>query len=94
MPAALTFPIESRTYNWMYASGPEPNLNGRRVGQARGRGLGGSSAINGMVFVPGHPRDYDGWAEFGISGWSFADCLPYFRKLERFHGPENPLRGT
>ncbi len=94
MPAALTIPIESSTYNWKYASGPEPNLDGRRVGQARGRGLGGSSAINGMVFVRGHPKDYDGWAEFGIEGWSFADCLPYFKRLETYHGPGHPLRGT
>ncbi len=94
MPAALTFPIESKTYNWMYSSGPEPNLGGRRIGQARGRGLGGSSAINGMVFVRGHPKDYDGWADFGISGWSFAACLPYFKRLETFHGRANPMRGT
>ncbi len=93
MPAALTFPIESKTYNWMYASEPEPNLNGRSIGQARGRGLGGSSAINGMVFVRGHPKDYDGWTDFGIDGWSFAECLPYFKKLETYNGRPHPLRG-
>ncbi|MEM7445233.1 MAG: choline dehydrogenase [Pseudomonadota bacterium] len=94
MPAALTFPIESKTYNWMYASGPEPHLNGRRIGQARGKGLGGSSSINGMVFVRGHPKDYDGWSDFGVEGWSYENCLPYFKMLETFKGPAHPLRGT
>ena len=94
MPAALTFPIESKTYNWRYASEPEPQLNNRRIGQARGRGLGGSSAINGMVFVRGNPRDYDGWRDFGIDGWSYAECLPYFKKLESYHGAPTLERGT
>jgi choline dehydrogenase len=93
MPAALTYPIESKIYNWRYASEPEPQLNNRRIGQARGRGLGGSSAINGMVWVRGNPRDYDGWKDFGLEGWSYADCLPYFRKLETFHGAARPERG-
>ena len=94
MPAALTFPIESKTYNWRYASEPEPQLGGRRIGQARGRGLGGSSAINGMVFVRGNPRDFDGWRDFGIEGWDYADCLPYFKKLETYHGAATAERGT
>jgi choline dehydrogenase len=93
MPAALTFPIESKIYNWRYASEPEPHLNNRRIGQARGRGLGGSSAINGMVWVRGNPRDYDSWRDFGLEGWSYADCLPFFRKLETFHGKAKPERG-
>ncbi len=93
MPAALTFPIESKIYNWRYASEPEPHLNNRRIGQARGRGLGGSSAINGMVWVRGNPKDYDGWKDFGIKGWSHADCLPYFKKLETYHGTPSPERG-
>lgn len=93
MPAALTYPIESKIFNWRYASEPEPQLNNRRIGQARGRGLGGSSAINGMVWVRGNPRDYDGWKDFGIEGWSFADCLPFFRRLETFHGKASPARG-
>ncbi len=93
MPAALTFPIESKVYNWRYSSEPEPHLNDRRLGQARGRGLGGSSAINGMVWVRGNPKDYDGWKDFGLDGWSYADCLPFFRKLETFHGAASPERG-
>lgn len=93
MPAALTFPIESRVYNWRYTSEPEPHLNNRRLGQARGRGLGGSSAINGMVWVRGNPKDYDGWSDFGLTNWSYANCLPYFKKLETFHGASTPERG-
>lgn len=94
MPAALTFPIESKIYNWRYTSEPEPHLNNRQLGQARGRGLGGSSAINGMVWVRGNPKDYDGWKDFGLKGWSYADCLPYFKKLETFHGSPSPQRGV
>ena len=84
MPAALTMPIESKTWNWQYLIGPEPLLNGRTLGQARGRGLGGSSSINGMVWVRGAPSDYDQWESEGLSGWSFADCLPYFQEDGKF----------
>ena len=93
MPAALTFPIESKIYNWRYTSEPEPHLNNRQLGQARGRGLGGSSAINGMVWVRGNPKDYDGWKDFGLQGWSYADCLPYFKKLETWQGLASTERG-
>ena len=93
MPAALTMPIESKTWNWQYVTGPEPHLNGRTLGQARGRGLGGSSSINGMVWVRGAPSDYDQWESDGLSGWSFADCLPYFKKMESFEGGADPNRG-
>jgi choline dehydrogenase len=93
MPAALTFPIESKIYNWRYTSEPEPHLNNRSLSQARGRGLGGSSAINGMVWVRGNTKDYDGWRDFGIEGWSYADCLPYFMKLETYHGAPSAERG-
>ena len=93
MPAALTMPIESKVWNWQYVTGPEPHLNGRTLGQARGRGLGGSSSINGMVWVRGHPADYDAWAAEGLQGWSFADCLPYFRKMESYEGGADPNRG-
>ena len=93
MPAALTIPIESKTYNWGYVTGPEPQLEDRMIGQARGRGLGGSSSINGMVHVRGHPGDYDGWSKYGLEGWSFADCLPYFKKMENFEGGRDPNRG-
>ncbi|MBS0563279.1 MAG: choline dehydrogenase [Proteobacteria bacterium] len=93
MPAALTFPIESDIYNWKFESEPEPALHGRTIGQARGRCLGGSSSINGMVYVRGNPRDYDQWASLGVEGWSFQDCLPYFIKMESFEGGRDPLRG-
>jgi choline dehydrogenase len=93
MPAALTLPIESDRYNWKFESEPERALGGRRIGQARGRGLGGSSSINGMVFARGSPKDYDGWSDFGVAGWDFADCLPYFRKMESFESGRDPLRG-
>ena len=93
MPAALTMPIESKVWNWQYLTGPEPHLNNRTIGQARGRGLGGSSSINGMVWVRGHPSDYDRWEAEGLTGWSFADCLPYFKKMESFEGGRDPNRG-
>ena len=93
MPAALTFPIESAVYNWRFESEPEKHLNGRKIAQARGRCLGGSSAINGMVFVRGNSRDYDRWAALGLNNWSFAACLPYFKRMETFEGGESPLRG-
>jgi choline dehydrogenase len=93
MPAALTFPIESDTYNWKFESEPERELHGRSIGQARGRGLGGSSAINGMVFVRGAREDYDAWRGLGVEGWDFDDCLPYFRKMESFEGGRDPVRG-
>lgn len=93
MPAALTFPIESDAFNWKYESEPEKELFNRSVGQAQGRGLGGSSSINGMVFVRGSQHDYDGWKDFGLEGWNYADCLPYFKKMESFEGGSDPLRG-
>ncbi len=93
MPAALTFPIESDRYNWKFESEPEPELHGRSIGQARGRGLGGSSSINGMVFVRGARQDYDGWRDLGVEGWDFEDCLPYFKMLESFEGGRDPMRG-
>jgi choline dehydrogenase len=93
MPAALTFLLESDTYNWKFESEPEPALHGRVLGQARGRGLGGSSSINGMVYVRGNPRDYDQWANLGVEGWSFKDCLPFFQKMENFEGGRDPMRG-
>lgn len=93
MPAALTFPIESDRYNWKFESEPEPELHGRRIGQARGKGLGGSSSINGMVFVRGAEKDFDSWRDLGIEGWDFKDCLPFFKKMETFEGGRDPLRG-
>lgn len=93
MPAALTFPIESDIYNWKFESEPESELYGRKIGEARGRCLGGSSSINGMVFVRGPAEDYDSWRDFGIQGWDFKQCLPFFKKMESFEGGRDPMRG-
>ncbi|MEY9871425.1 choline dehydrogenase [Streptacidiphilus sp. MAP12-33] len=83
MPAALTFPIGSRFYDWKYESEPEPFMNGRRIYHARGKVLGGSSSINGMIFQRGNPLDYERWgADPGMKSWDYAHCLPYFRKME------------
>ena len=94
MPAALSIPLNTRMYNWGYHSEPEPNLNNRRISAPRGKVIGGSSSINGMVYVRGHARDFDTWAEMGASGWSFADVLPYFKRMETSHGGETSWRGT
>ncbi len=83
MPAALTFPIGSRFYDWMYESEPEPFMHGRRIFHARGKVLGGSSSINGMIFQRGNPLDYERWAaDPGMAAWDYAHCLPYFRRME------------
>jgi choline dehydrogenase len=91
MPAALAYPLMDRTYNWGYESEPEPDMNGRRMYCPRGRVLGGSSSINGMVYIRGHARDYDRWAQAkGMEGWSYAHVLPYFKKAEtRAQGPDD-----
>ncbi|MGH9068634.1 MAG: choline dehydrogenase [Acidimicrobiales bacterium] len=84
MPAALTFPIGSRLYDWRYQSEPEPDMHGRRVYHARGKVLGGSSSINGMIFQRGNPLDYERWAsDPGMEAWDYAHCLPYFKRMER-----------
>jgi choline dehydrogenase len=84
MPAALTFPIGSRFYDWRYESEPEPFMNGRRIFHARGKVLGGSSSINGMIFQRGNPLDYERWAaDAGMRTWDYAHCLPYFKRMER-----------
>jgi choline dehydrogenase len=83
MPAALTFPIGSRFYDWKYESEPEPFMNGRRIYHARGKVLGGSSSINGMIFQRGNPLDYERWgADAGMETWDYAHCLPYFKRME------------
>jgi choline dehydrogenase len=83
MPAALSFPIGSRFYDWRYESEPEPFMHGRRVAHARGKVLGGSSSINGMIFQRGNPLDYERWAaEPGLERWDYAHCLPYFKRME------------
>jgi choline dehydrogenase len=96
MPAALTFPIGSRFYDWKYESDAEPHLNGRRVYHARGKVLGGSSSINGMIFQRGNPLDYERWgADPGMQTWDFAHCLPYFKRMENClaAAASDPLRG-
>ena len=83
MPAALSFPIGSRFYDWQYTSEPEPHMGGRRVYHARGKVLGGSSSINGMIFQRGNPLDYERWAaDDGMQNWDYAHCLPYFKRME------------
>lgn len=92
-------PGHGKLFNWAFNTVPQPGLNGRRGYQPRGRALGGSSAINAMLYVRGHKSDYDGWAEGGCEGWSWDDCLPYFKKSENnergtdeFHGNDGPLQ--
>ena len=94
MPAALSYPMNMRRYDWGFLTEPEPNLGGRRLVCPRGKVLGGSSSINGMVYVRGHPRDFDTWAEMGATGWSGADVLPYFRRMESWHGGHSDWRGS
>ncbi|MGV9351153.1 choline dehydrogenase [Streptomyces spiralis] len=101
MPAALTYPIGSRFYDWKYESEPEPHMGGRRIYHARGKVLGGSSSINGMIFQRGNPMDYERWAaDPGMEAWDYAHCLPYFRRMENclaadpddeFRGHDGPL---
>jgi choline dehydrogenase len=96
MPAALAFPIGSSFYDWGYRSEPEPNLHGRRVYHARGKVLGGSSSINGMIFQRGNALDYERWATVpGMADWDYAHCLPYFKRMETCLGapPDDPYRG-
>ncbi len=85
MPAALSYPMNMKTYDWGFSSEPEPHLNNRRLATPRGKVIGGSSSINGMVYVRGHAEDYNHWAESGADGWSFADVLPYFKRMEHWH---------
>jgi choline dehydrogenase len=96
MPAALAFPIGSRFYDWKYESEPEPHMNGRKVYHARGKVLGGSSSINGMIFQRGNPLDYERWAaDPGMETWDYAHCLPYFKRMETCLAaePGDPFRG-
>jgi choline dehydrogenase len=100
MPAALSFPIGNRLYDWKYESEPEPFMDGRRVYHARGKVLGGSSSINGMIFQRGNPLDYERWAaDPGMQDWDYAHCLPYFKRMEtclagadEWRGSDGPLK--
>ncbi|MFY2825830.1 choline dehydrogenase [Ruegeria sp. MALMAid1280] len=85
MPAALSYPMNMPMYDWGYKSEPEPHLNNRRLACPRGKVIGGSSSINGMVYVRGHARDFDTWSDMGADGWSYADVLPYFKRMETWH---------
>ena len=99
MPAALAYPMNTKRWNWGYESEPEPHLNGRRLNCPRGKGLGGSSSINGLLYVRGQAADFDQWAQLGCTGWSHSDVLPYFRRAESnerlgedpLHGGDGPL---
>ena len=98
MPAALSYPMNMARYDWGYVTEPEPHLGGRRLAAPRGKVLGGSSSINGMVYVRGHAADFDTWAQMGAAGWSYADVLPYFKRMECWdpagHGGDPAWRGT
>ncbi|GKV93406.1 choline dehydrogenase [Pectobacterium aroidearum] len=99
MPAALAFPLQGKRYNWAYETDPEPHMNNRRMECGRGKGLGGSSLINGMCYIRGNAMDFDNWATMpGLEDWSYLDCLPYFRKAETrdvgsndYHGATGPV---
>jgi choline dehydrogenase len=95
MPAALTIPIGNRLYDWQYESEPEPYMNGRKIYHARGKVLGGSSSINGMIFQRGNPMDYQRWAaDPGMADWDYAHCLPYFKRMENCLAGGDEYRGT
>lgn len=99
MPAGLTVPLGNKWYDWCYESEPEPYMNNRRIFHGRGKVLGGSSSINGMIYIRGNPMDYEKWAkDKGMDHWDWAHCLPYFKKAENriappdpYHGKEGPL---
>jgi len=93
MPTALSYPMASKTYNWGYTSEPESAINNRKITCPRGKGLGGTSSINGMVYVRGHACDFGEWEEAGATGWSYQDCLPYFKRAETWIGGEDQYRG-
>ena len=95
MPAGVGTLIKQKSeHNWGFWSEPEPHMDGRRLWHPRGRGLGGSSAINGMVYIRGHARDYDQWRQMGLEGWSYAETLPYFKKAENFQDGSNTYHGA
>ncbi|MCK0198348.1 choline dehydrogenase [Ancylobacter sp. 6x-1] len=101
MPSALSIPMNMEKYNWMYESEPEPGLADRRMHCPRGKVLGGSSSINGLVYIRGNPLDFDGWQDLGAQGWAYRDVLPYFRRAEgrrdggdAYRGADGPLKTT
>ena len=94
MPAALSYPMNMARYDWGFRTEPEPHLGGRTLATPRGKVLGGSSSNNGMVYVRGHPKDFDAWAEMGAEGWAWADVAPYFLRMESWHGGSSDWRGS
>lgn len=94
MPAAMLTNLNGTKYNWAYQGEPEPEYNGRQLKHDRGKTLGGSSSINGMAYIRGHAKDYDGWKAVGCEGWGFADVLPYFKRMESYEGGEDEFRGV
>jgi len=93
MPTALSYPMAMKRFNWGYHSAPEPHAKNRQITCPRGKGLGGSSIINGMVYVRGHAEDFNEWEDAGAAGWSYADCLPYFKRAETWQKGEDDYRG-
>jgi len=93
MPAAVLSNLNSTKHNWAFQGEPEPELNGRRIQHDRGKTIGGSSSINGMVFIRGHALDYEGWQQAGCPGWGYSDVLPYFKRMETYSGGRDTYRG-
>ena len=93
MPTALSYPMNTEKYAWQFHTEPEPYLDNRKMHCPRGKVMGGSSSINGMVYVRGHARDFDQWEEKGAAGWSYKDCLPYFKRSETWFKGEDDYRG-
>ena len=92
IPISFGLFIDKPSVNWCYRSEPEQNTNFREIPVPRGKILGGSSTINGMVYVRGHAEDFDGWSELGCEGWSYADVLPYFIRMEAYSGGDKDYR--
>lgn len=93
MPTALSYPMAMDRFNWGYHSEPEPGLDGRRISCPRGKGLGGTSSINGMVYIRGNAHDFEEWEALGAQGWSYRECLPYFKRAESWIGGGDTYRG-
>ncbi|MCF6445780.1 choline dehydrogenase [Nereida sp. MMG025] len=93
MPGALSYPMNMERYAWRYWTEPEPHLGGRQIYNPRGKVIGGSSSINGMIYVRGHAMDYETWADMGADGWAYADVLPYFKRMENWNGGASAYRG-
>ncbi|WP_369959698.1 choline dehydrogenase [Pseudomonas benzenivorans] len=94
MPSAFSIPMNTKKYNWRYETEPEPYLDGRRIHCPRGKVLGGSSSINGLVYIRGHAYDFDEWEELGARGWGYRNCLPYFKRAEHYEGGGDAYRGA